>query len=58
MYVSVLGPWRFLHPHLLGVRLAGYPSANSAVASAQGDPANFLLHPVHPVRRPLGSPRS
>jgi amino acid transporter len=42
MYISVLGLGAF-YTLTSWASLAGYPSANAAVASAQGDPANFFF---------------
>jgi amino acid transporter len=44
MYVSVLGLGAF-YTLTSWASLAGYPSVNSAIASAQGDPANFFFIP-------------
>jgi amino acid transporter len=44
MYVSVLGLGAF-YTLTSWASLAGYPSVNSAIASAQGDPANFFFTP-------------
>jgi amino acid transporter len=44
MYISVIGLGVF-YTLTSWASLAGYPSVNSAVASAQGDPANFFFTP-------------
>ncbi len=44
MYISVIGLGVF-YTLTSWASLAGYPSANSAIASAQGDPANFFFTP-------------
>ncbi len=44
MYISVIGLGVF-YTLTSWASLAGYPSVNSAIASAQGDPANFFFTP-------------
>src|SRR3984957_15289417 len=44
MYISVIGLGVF-YTLTSWASLAGYPSANSAIAAAQGDPANFFFTP-------------
>src|SRR2546421_125787 len=44
MYISVIGLGVFYNL-TSWASLAGYPSANAAIASAQGDPANFFFTP-------------
>ena len=53
LYISVIGLGIF-YTLTCWASLAGYPTINAAIASAQGNAANFFFAPATAVRRPLG----